>query len=146
AVGGRTHDRLGGDIAAAPRPVLDDERLAEPLRQPLAYQACEDIESASCGGADNQTHGPRRIGLRPSEARHSRQRGRCQMQKISAGKFHFEPPSHHSITSSARTINVIGTWSPIALVALRLMISSNFVGCSTGRLEGLAREEFCRRR
>src|SRR5215813_11480903 len=38
---------------------------------------------------------PRRIGLRPSEARHRRQRGsaRGQMQKISAGKFHFEPPS-----------------------------------------------------
>jgi hypothetical protein len=47
-------------------------------------------------------------------------------------------PPHHSITSSARTINVIGTWSPIALAALRLMISSNLVGCSTGRLEGLA--------
>src|SRR5262252_3960566 len=46
--------------------------------------------------------------------------------------------SLHSITSSARTINVIGTWSPIALAALRLRISSNFVGCSTGRLEGLA--------
>src|SRR5215467_2305750 len=45
---------------------------------------------------------------------------------------------HHSITSSARTINVIGTWSPIALAALRLRISSNFVGCSIGRLEGLA--------
>src|SRR6266511_584383 len=36
----------------------------------------------------------RRIGLRPNEARPGRQRGsaRGQMQKISAGKFHFEPP------------------------------------------------------
>src|SRR5262249_51876247 len=37
---------------------------------------------------------PRRIGLRPRDARHDRQCGsaRCQMQKISAGEFHFEPP------------------------------------------------------
>src|SRR5262245_11648207 len=39
-------------------------------------------------------HWPRRIGLRPSETRGGRQRGRarCQMEKISAGKFHFAPP------------------------------------------------------
>src|SRR6516162_7885705 len=45
-------------------------------------------------GTDNQTHRPRWIGLRPGEARDGRQRGsaRCKMQKISAGKFHFEPP------------------------------------------------------
>ncbi len=40
-------------------------------------------------------HRPRWIGLRPRDARHGRQRGsaRGQMEKISAGKFHFEPPS-----------------------------------------------------
>src|SRR5262249_35015966 len=38
---------------------------------------------------------PRRIGLRPRDARHGRERGsaRCEMEKISAGKFHSEPPS-----------------------------------------------------
>src|SRR5262245_62421685 len=37
---------------------------------------------------------PRRIGLRESDARNDLQRGsnRGQMQKISAGKFHYEPP------------------------------------------------------
>ena len=37
-----------------------------------------------------------RIGLRPNEARPGWQRGgaRCEMQKISAGKFHSEPPLH----------------------------------------------------
>src|SRR5262249_39767644 len=46
------------------------------------------------GGTDNQTHRPRRIGLCPCNMRH-RQRGsaRGQMQKISAGKVHFLPPS-----------------------------------------------------
>src|SRR6266436_9374349 len=39
----------------------------------------------------------------------------------------------HSMTSSARASSVGGTSRPIALAALRLMISSNLVGCSTGR-------------
>jgi hypothetical protein len=38
------HDCLGGDIAASTRPVVDDERLCEPLRQPLTDQACHDVE------------------------------------------------------------------------------------------------------
>jgi len=49
------------------------------------------------------------------------------------GKFHFEPPSHHSITSSARPSSVSGTVSPSALAVLRLMISSAPVTCWTGR-------------
>jgi len=44
AVGGRTHDRLGADIGAGARAVLDDELLTEPLRQPLAHQARGDVE------------------------------------------------------------------------------------------------------
>ena len=39
AVRSRTHDRLGTDVGAGARPVLDDEWLAEPSRQPLADQA-----------------------------------------------------------------------------------------------------------
>ena len=37
--------------------------------------------------------GPGRIGLRPRDARHRRQRGRarCQMQEFAAGKFHGVP-------------------------------------------------------
>jgi hypothetical protein len=30
------------------------------------------------------------------------------MQKLSARKFHFEPPSHHSITSSAMASSIDG--------------------------------------
>src|SRR5215470_16137676 len=44
---------------------------------------------------------------------------------------------HHSITSSARASSIGGTSSPSALAVLRLTISSNFVGCCTGRLAGL---------
>src|SRR5947209_14500373 len=39
----------------------------------------------------------------------------------------------YSITSSARASSVGGTSRPSALAVLRLMTSSNFVGCSTGR-------------
>ena len=50
---------------------------------------------AAGGNADDQAHRPRRIGLRPRDARHGRQRGsaRCQMQKLSAGKFHWVLPN-----------------------------------------------------
>ena len=46
--------------------------------------------------------------------------------------------SHYSITSSARASSVGGTSRPSAFAVLRLMISSNFVGCTTGRSAGLS--------
>src|SRR6516164_10537756 len=41
----------------------------------------------------DNAHRPRWIGLRESEARYARECGsaRCEMEKISTGKFHFEP-------------------------------------------------------
>src|SRR5262249_54934048 len=47
-------------------------------------------------------------------------------------------PPDHSITSSAsaRSVGGISRLSPLAV--LRLMTSSNFVGCSTGRSAGFA--------
>ena len=68
AVRGCLHDRLGADVAAAARPVLDDELLAKPLREPLTEQSREDIGPAASGNADDHAHRPRRIGLRPCEA------------------------------------------------------------------------------
>jgi hypothetical protein len=44
----------------------------------------------------------------------------------------------HLITWSARISNVCGIVSPSALAVLRLITSSNFIGCSTGRSAGLA--------
>src|SRR5262249_24137986 len=51
---------------------------------------------------NDDPHRPFWIGLRPRDTRHRRQRGsaRCQAQKTSAGKFHFEPPFptfHHLV-------------------------------------------------
>src|SRR6516165_2991456 len=58
AVGGRTYNGLGGDIAGGTRSVLDDELLAEPLRQPFSYQACHDVGATSGGKSDNDAHWP----------------------------------------------------------------------------------------
>src|SRR5215471_10501309 len=44
----RLYDRLGADIARGASTILDDELLAEPLRQPLRHQARDDVASASC--------------------------------------------------------------------------------------------------
>src|SRR5262249_48887510 len=68
AIRGRTHDRLRGDITAGARPVLDDELLAEPLREPLADQASDDVGAAASGKAGDDAHRPARIGLRPNKA------------------------------------------------------------------------------
>ena len=46
--------------------------------------------------------------------------------------MHRSKQPHHSITLSARTNNVSGTVTPIALAVLRLITSSNLVACSTG--------------
>jgi hypothetical protein len=43
----------------------------------------------------------------------------------------------YSITSSALVSSVVGIVRPSALAVLRLITSSNLVGCSTGRSEGL---------
>src|SRR5215472_14779309 len=64
----RTHDGLRGDIGAGARPVLDNELLAEPLREPLADQASDDVGAPAGGKADDDAHRPPGIGLGPSEA------------------------------------------------------------------------------
>src|SRR6516164_4554560 len=47
-------------------------------------------------------------------------------------------PALHSITSSARASTVAGISRPSALAVLRFTISSNLVGCCTGRSAGFS--------
>src|SRR5215471_1857062 len=133
SVCGRAHDGLGADIAAAARSVLDNKLLTEPLRQPLTHQTRDDVGRTGWSERHDDAHRSQRIGLRPRHARQNRQRGGagCQMQKLSAGKF-------HSITTSAMASSLSGTVSPTALAVNRLMASSNLVGCSTGRSPAFA--------
>src|SRR5262249_40156802 len=94
SVCGRAHDGLGSYVGTSTRSVLNDEWLAEALRQPLPHRTRNGVGIAASGKADQQAHRPRGIGLRPSDTRYGRQRdsARGQMQKTSAGKFHSEPP------------------------------------------------------
>jgi len=61
----------------------------------LPNEPRNDVYLTTGGEWNDQAHGPRRIGLRPCDLRRERQSGsaRGQMQKSSAGKFHFAPPS-----------------------------------------------------
>src|SRR6185295_404935 len=54
AVRGRTQCRLHADVAAGADAVLDDELLAEMLRQILAEQAAGDVIRAASGKADDE--------------------------------------------------------------------------------------------
>src|SRR5258707_8596375 len=56
---------------------------------------------------------------------------------VSCHKRTHAPQQNYSITSSARTSMEGGTVRPSALAVFMLITSSNLVGCSTGRLEGL---------
>src|SRR5262245_1760395 len=66
-----------------------------------------------------------------------RERPRCRAAEQGGAVAAFEL-SAHSITSSARASSVGGISRPSALALLRLITSSNFVGCSTGSSAGLA--------
>jgi hypothetical protein len=49
AIRRRLHYHLGTDIRASAWPVFDNDWLAEPLRQPLTYQTCDDVSCAARG-------------------------------------------------------------------------------------------------
>src|SRR5262249_51220994 len=66
-------------------------------------------------------------------------RARCEWQRgRRAAEQGDERAPFHSITSSARSRNEFGIVRPSALAVVRLMTSSNLVGCSTGMSPGLA--------
>src|SRR4029077_5396943 len=71
-------------------PILDDELLAQSLREPLSDQACYDVSRATGGKAGDQTHGACRIRLRPCLARDHRQGSSIcrQTQKSTASNVH----------------------------------------------------------
>src|SRR5262249_14230098 len=78
-------------------PVLDDERLPKPLRQPLADQAREDVCATAGSEAYDNAHWMRWIGCRFRGARQCWDDCccRCQAQKLAARKAHLRPPLSH---------------------------------------------------
>jgi hypothetical protein len=61
--------------SARARSVLNNDRLAKPLRQWLTDEPREQIHHAARWEWRDQPHRPCWIGLRPRDARHGRQRG-----------------------------------------------------------------------
>src|SRR5262249_5762061 len=118
---GRSHNCLSADVGASARAVLHHELLAEPLRQPLTDQARDDVGRTGRSERHDDAHRPRRIGLRPRYVRYSRERGstHCQMQKISAGKFHFEPSLSLHITRSPRARAALATATAVSSLQAR---------------------------
>jgi len=55
--------------------------------------------------------------------------GLVSLNRLHPAKQRDEHAARHSITSSARATSVDGTSRPSARAVLRLMASSNFVGC-----------------
>src|SRR5262245_57533081 len=90
SVSWRAHDRFGTDVGASAWAILDDEWLAEPLRQPLTYQPNHGLAHPTGRIRHDYPYGLRRIGLRLRDPRHRWERGssRCQMQECAAAKFH----------------------------------------------------------
>jgi hypothetical protein len=86
--------RFGADIATAAGPIIDDDGLPEPLRQPLADQAREEITRTARREANHDAHRSRRIGLRACNTRYHQERdGACRghMQCSTARKLHGLP-------------------------------------------------------
>src|SRR5262245_8722910 len=80
-------------VATCTRTAVDRYRPDDLARAPGEQTRTLKIEHAARRKWHDQTHRPRRIGLRPRDPRYGRQRGstRGQMQKLSAGKFHAGP-------------------------------------------------------
>src|SRR5262245_1838500 len=117
------------------RPAIIDLHIASngppKFLQPL--QECPNAGlpfSIARGKVHEDTNAPHSVRL----LRPCRQRPRCR-----AAEQHDELAApDHSITSSARASSVGGTSRPSDLAVLRLITSSNCVGCTTGRSAGFS--------
>jgi hypothetical protein len=108
--------------------MLDNERLPEPLRQPLTNDTRMNVGRAAGRIADDDAHRPRRIGLCACNLRDSRQRGsaRGQMQKSTTGKFHDVPPMNllmqllGSVRKTTPIFDARGRWLATAYGPLQM--------------------------
>src|SRR5215813_3923006 len=105
---------------------FDPAELTQPLRK-----SGEPFASSGMGVRTQEADGPQTSGLlRARRERPRHRRAAEQRDELAAAA--------HSITSSASCCNCRGTLRPRAFAVLRLITSSNLVGCSTGRSAGLS--------
>src|SRR5262252_2066420 len=129
AIGYRTRDAAHADSTAGAGYVFNNDRLAE--RDPHALG--HDAPNRICWPASRKRHDhrdrPRRIVLRPSNARYGRQRGSAgnEMQELSSvGKFHGvhvrSPPGRRTVnTEPLPGLLATVTSPPIMRASLRVM-------------------------
>lgn len=119
-------------------------RAAKPARGLFHHRDTEGPEKLSLRGAHESALRATRGQLRPKihGQGHERLHGETRLRQNSGlGAPCFPSPSLvtvYSITSSAPARRVGGTARPSARAVFRLTMSSNRVGCSTGRFAGLA--------
>src|SRR5262249_47716245 len=122
-VGGPRKANVDADVPAL-RPSQQFEFLPKSLEAPLHLWIVP-------GRTDQPADAPHALALlrtrraRPCDYRTAEQR------------YELAPPDH-SITSSARCCKNQGTSRPSALAVLRLITSSNFEGCTTGKSAGFS--------
>src|SRR5262249_34733059 len=134
---GRGRGGGGGAVGAGrSTSIFDDDLLPQRVGQSSCYQARIDIGRTARRKWHNKRDVPSWIPdqrqRRVLRARRQRQRSRC------AAEQRDELAPLHSITSSAMASSLSGIWRPSALAVLRLITSSNLVGCSTGNSAGFA--------
>src|SRR6516162_7017814 len=96
AVGRGAYDGLNTDIATASRTVLNEELLAEALRQPLTDQARSDVVRPTGSKGDDDAHRPRLAPSRCSTPPEARQCLRPDAEIVYGGEVSFlNIPSHH---------------------------------------------------
>src|SRR5262249_15920945 len=89
----RVRDEIGGDVAAGPAAVLDDELLTEQPRERLCEHARRDVAGGAGAEADDDAHRPGRIVFRFGNLCDRRERGSAhgQLQKTATGERHGGP-------------------------------------------------------
>ena len=92
AVGRRLCRAAHADIAAPTAHVLDEELLADMLRQSLRNQAGDHVSRATSRVRHDHAHGAIGVGLRPRQARRSRKCGRSKLKESTATKLHGVAP------------------------------------------------------
>src|SRR5947209_11547730 len=112
------------------RSQLEPDVFSVDISQPTHRLAKPLPELFRCERIDRQNSDPRYLRLLGDAA--ARPKGQREAERAK------EIASPHSMTSSARASSDGGTVSPSALAVLRLITSSNLVGCCTGKSAGLS--------
>src|SRR6516225_8816170 len=122
-----TRDLFPGEVSVCARLRFDHDRLVPNLGKLVGNDTRGDVgDSTRRIGHDHVDRPVRKVGLRMPRA--------CDQHPSArpAAEQRDELAPSHSITSSARSRNGSGIVSPSAFAVVRLMMRSNFVGCSTG--------------